>query len=300
MQQLPKISIVTPSFNQAAYLEETIDSVLSQQYPNLEYIIIDGGSKDNSVEIIKQYQQHLTYWISEKDKGQVDAINKGLKHCTGAIFNWLNSDDYLEPNALKTIAEAFENHDADCVAGKVNNFSENESEIIANKDLSASGLMCWKPGVQFVQPGVWMRTQHVVNCGGINDKFHFAFDWDLMIRYLYHFTKVAYVNDVLVNFRIHEASKTGSSLEKFAAEERRIIKALLTDSSYPDIHAEAKYKSDRSDWVQFLDEITVDKTLPRLKKVSSILANISAQPKDFAVSRMTLGTIRQILLTGEK
>lgn len=94
-----KISIVTPSFNQGEYLEETIDSVLSQKYPNLEYIIMDGGSKDNSVDIIKKYEKYLTYWESKPDRGQSHAINKGLKKCNGEIFNWLCSDDYLEPGA---------------------------------------------------------------------------------------------------------------------------------------------------------------------------------------------------------
>ena len=122
----PKISIITPSYNQGQFLEQTIVSVLGQNYPNLEYVIIDGGSTDNSVEIIKKYEQHLAYWVSEKDKGQADAINKGLKFCTGEIFNWLNSDDYLENGALYKIAAAFENPVIDMVAGVVRNFNNKE------------------------------------------------------------------------------------------------------------------------------------------------------------------------------
>ena len=99
----PKISIVTPSFNQGEYLEETILSVIGQNYPNLEYIIIDGGSKDNSVEIIKKYEKYLTYWVSENDEGQSDAINKGFKIATGDIFGWLNSDDLFMPNVFNNI-----------------------------------------------------------------------------------------------------------------------------------------------------------------------------------------------------
>src|SRR5262249_529742 len=107
LTELPSITIVTPSYNQVAYIEETIESVLSQGYPRLEYIIIDGGSTDGSVEIIRKYEKHLAYWVSEKDKGQSDAINKGFRRATGEIFNWLCSDDTLEPGALVRVGEAF-------------------------------------------------------------------------------------------------------------------------------------------------------------------------------------------------
>ncbi len=292
-----KISIVTPSYNQAGFLEQTMDSVLSQQYPDLEYIVVDGGSTDHSVEIIKKYEKYLKYWVSEKDKGQVDAINKGLQYCTGTIFNWLNSDDFLEAGALQKIADAF-TPDTDLVAGKVNNFTASSSEVEANKDLSASGLMCWKPEVQFIQPGVWMRRAHFLNCGGIREQFHYAFDWDLLIRYLYHFPRVVYLDDLLVHFRIHGDSKTGSSLEKFAAEERTIISMLEHDPAYPALHEEARYKSARSRWVQFLEETASSSITSKKTKIVNILRNISAQPMDLAVSRITFGTIRQILTGG--
>ena len=105
--ELPKISIITPSFNQADYLEETILSIINQNYPNLEYIIIDGGSTDNSVEIIKKHEKNIDYWVSEKDNGQSHAINKGFAKATGEILNWINSDDILAENALIKIAEAY-------------------------------------------------------------------------------------------------------------------------------------------------------------------------------------------------
>ena len=103
----PKISIVTPSFNQGKYIEQTILSVINQNYPNLEYIIIDGGSTDETVNIIKKYEPWITYWVSEPDRGQSHAINKGIEKCTGHIFNWLNSDDWYEPNTLFDVASGF-------------------------------------------------------------------------------------------------------------------------------------------------------------------------------------------------
>ena len=106
-ENLPKISIITPSFNQAEFLEQTITSVFSQNYPNLEYIIIDGGSTDRSVEIIKKYADKLTYWVSEPDKGHGDALNKGFNHSTGEIMAWINSDDFYFPWTFSIVSEIF-------------------------------------------------------------------------------------------------------------------------------------------------------------------------------------------------
>ncbi|MEI9912662.1 MAG: glycosyltransferase family 2 protein [Bacteroidota bacterium] len=104
---LPGITIITPSFNQGRFIEETILSVIEQGYPNLEYIIMDGGSKDETVEVIKKYNSRISYWVSEKDNGQSDAINKGLHKATGDIINWINSDDQLVPGSLWIIAQHF-------------------------------------------------------------------------------------------------------------------------------------------------------------------------------------------------
>src|SRR5215468_10026487 len=104
----PKLSIVTPSFNQGRFLEETIRSVLTQNYPNLEYIIIDGGSTDETVDVIRKYQDKVNYWVSEKDRGQVDAINKGIEKCTGDIFGFINSDDVYLPGTFSAVIEHFQ------------------------------------------------------------------------------------------------------------------------------------------------------------------------------------------------
>jgi len=145
---LPRITIVTPSFDQAKYLPETIESVLKQDYPNLEYIIIDGGSTDGSVDVIKRYERHLSYWVSEKDSGQSEAINKGFKKATGEFFNWINSDDVLFPGALHRIAEAFaKNPDADLIVGD-HARSHADGRII--KVSAAASRMALSPGMTFL------------------------------------------------------------------------------------------------------------------------------------------------------
>ena len=124
MSELPRISIVTPSYNQGRFIEETIQSVLGQGYPNVEYIIIDGGSTDNTVEIIRKYAKHLTYWVSEPDRGQSHAINKGLARCTGDLFGWINSDDVLMPGALEVVAEAWRRRPGRIISGATSIFDE--------------------------------------------------------------------------------------------------------------------------------------------------------------------------------
>ncbi|MBU6157435.1 MAG: glycosyltransferase [Bacteroidetes bacterium] len=290
----PKISIVTSSFNQGQYLDQTIESVLSQKYPNLEYIIIDGGSTDNSVEIIKKYEHHLTYWVSEKDKGQANAINKGLKLCTGEIFNWLNSDDYLEPGALHKIAMAFCEKNVSLVAGKVRNFSSKEEEYIQNQNLSAQGLMCWEPNVQFVQPGVWLRRELIEACGGIDEQFHYAFDWDLYIRYLYHFPKVKEINDHLVHFRIHDNSKTKSALSRFAEEEGRIIEKLYNLNEYEGLKDACLYKIQKANWTNLLSELSKS-DLSFVSKLVVVIKTMREHSK-VSLSRQTLGALKAFML----
>lgn len=286
----PLISIVTPSYNQGQYLEETIRSVLDQGYPNLEYIIIDGGSTDNSAGIIKKYESKLSFWISEKDSGQANAINKGLKYCTGEVFNWLNSDDYLEPGALFKIAAAFNNKQVQVVAGKVRNFSTTEEEFVSNQHLSAKGLMCWEPGVQFVQPGVWMRRSMVEACGGIDEHYHYAFDWDLYIRYLSKFPEVKYLDDVMVHFRLHDNSKTNSFISRFAEEEERIIQKIRKLPQFESLHKSCEYKIQKAGWTKFLSaESKSSKSF--LSKLGHTISSMSRYPA-VSFKRQTAGAIK--------
>ena len=290
----PKISIVTPSFNQGQFIEETIRSVLLQNYPNIEYMIIDGGSTDNTIEIIKKYEKQLAYWVSEPDKGQAHAINKGLEKASGEIFQWINSDDYLEQGALFKIAEAFKNPKIDAVAGKTVYFKDGVfEEPIQQSMLSAKGLIKWGKGVKFVQPGVWLRREKILDCGGIDEKFHCAFDWDLLIRYLCKFNQIKYIDDILVYFRLHDQSKTVSLLEKFGSEEEQIIKKLIQIPEFKQVHKIGKFRIQRTEWYGILDQMSKEQKSKTIK-IRNILKTSFELPS-VRLNRITLGAIKNII-----
>ncbi|MEO6906820.1 MAG: glycosyltransferase family 2 protein [Abditibacteriaceae bacterium] len=292
----PRISIVTPSFNQGQFLEETIRSILLQGYPNLEYIIIDGGSTDESVEIIKKYEPWLTYWVSEKDRGQVHAINKGLERCTGEIFNWINSDDLLTLGALRTIAEAFK--DVDVVAGGCIHFSESgEKDCFYCANLSASSLIRnegrGKKRRIFQQPPFWIRINNLLDCGGIDEQFHYAFDWDLAIRYLSLSPNIAYLHSGLARFRLHPASKTVSENAKFAEERILILEKLQHLKGFEPLQKDCNHSLRLTRWRQMLDSIKHEQQTDKLPRVIRI-AKLSCQDPVIRWSRKTLGSIIRV------
>lgn len=214
--EYPKISIVTPSYNQGRFIEETIRSILLQNYPNLEYIIIDGGSTDETIEVIKKYDKWISYWVSEPDNGQSHAINKGLSKCTGKVFNWLNSDDYYAPNALRVIGANFFKSRCYALIGHVKNFSSliGGAKNVSSQDLVyRTRLRSIEETVAYanlVQPGTFFDLGTIKALGGIHEKCHFMMDAELWLKFLFTYgvEKVEKVDDILVNFRFHEDSKT--------------------------------------------------------------------------------------------
>lgn len=292
----PKISIVTPTFNYGHLIEETILSVIRQNYPNLEFIIIDGGSKDDTIEVVERYSKYINYWISEKDTGQPNAINKGLKQCTGEIFNWLNSDDFLEKGALFKIALTFLETSADVVAGGVRYFDSNGfEEVNLNALLSSVGIMCWQKNVNFVQPGVWLKLKNLLAINGVDEdqKMRFAFDWDMMIRYLYFFPNVAYVSDLLVHYRFHPVSNTISDPARYGREEAYIIEKLGGNLQFIGLHPTCQYKIARRSWSEFLWNTGNEKS-SRVRKILKIISSLHKQPWENGTPRMTGGAIKQI------
>jgi glycosyltransferase involved in cell wall biosynthesis len=220
----PKISIVTPSYNQGKYLEKTILSVITQNYPNLEYIIIDGKSTDNSVEIIKKYERYLTYWVSEKDKGQSHAINKGLQRITGDIFNWLCSDDYLEPGSLFHIAKMFKDKKIHCYAGKLRQYTESgKSGFYGNMLMST-----WEDTVRIrvlKQPAIFFSKYAVDKMGPLNEKLHYCMDAEWIYKFFFLFNRENIIEDdtLIAHYLLHENSKSGSQSSNFIKENDSII-----------------------------------------------------------------------------
>lgn len=204
----PLVSIVTPSFNQARYLDAAIQSVLSQNYPRLEYMIVDGGSTDGSVEIIKKYQNRLAWWISEKDQGQTDAINKGFARAKGDIVAWINSDDTYQPEALSSAVNFLQTHpEVGLVYGDANYIDENGRRI-GRFPAAQTDLVRLRRGyVHIPQQAAFFRADLWRAVGPLDPSFYFAMDYDLWVR-LAARSQVKYIPQTWANFRLHTSGKT--------------------------------------------------------------------------------------------
>ncbi len=211
----PKITVVTPSYNQGAYLEQTIASVLGQRYENLEYIIIDGGSTDESAEIIRRYESHLASWVSEKDSGQSEAINKGFARATGDILCWLNSDDFFLPGTLHHVARHLSGGD-DLIYGDCLSFAEQGHRARVNRppvhDLE------WLKVVDYVvQPSSFWKRSLWEKTGPLREDLHYAFDWDWYLR-ASALGSVRKVDKIFSAYRFHDAHKSSHGGQKRAQE----------------------------------------------------------------------------------
>ncbi|MDD5584111.1 MAG: glycosyltransferase family 2 protein [Candidatus Omnitrophica bacterium] len=229
-QRWPQISIVTPSYNQGRFIEETIRSALLQGYPDLEYIIMDGGSTDGSVEIIRKYEKWLRCWVSEPDNGQAHAINKGLTKVSGQIFSWLNSDDTYLPGVFKAVAEEFTlSRDTHIVFGDCNLVDENgkltgiwKGHFSKRKDL-IRWWSCVRPdGPCWIMHAIFYSMHAVKEVGPLDETLWWALDYDLWIRlssrYCFH-----YLDKVLATYRFHAASKSiQNDAKRWSAECKRV------------------------------------------------------------------------------
>jgi glycosyltransferase involved in cell wall biosynthesis len=225
MKDLPKISVVVPSFNQAKYLDLTLRSILDQNYPGLELIVIDGGSKDGSANIIREYEQHMKFWCSEPDGGQTQGIIKGFSHATGEILCFLNSDDLFEPGVLQDVGQYFIQHpDADAVYGNTMWIDFEGKAIRPQKEIPFNRFIYlytynYIPGMSMF----WRRTIYD-RAGGLNPDFQLAFDTDLWIRMSNHHGKIKHVARQWSRMRFYPEQKT-QRLLAVALRENMLIRS---------------------------------------------------------------------------
>ncbi len=208
-ERLPLVSIVTPSYNQARFLPDTIDSVLNQTYPNIEYIVIDGGSTDGSVELLENYADRIDYWVSEPDKGQTDAINKGFAQANGEILAWLNSDDTYQPEAVADAVRLMQQYpEYGLVYGEANFIDQHGNEIGRFPAAQTSYDQLRRGYVHVPQQSSFWRADLMKQVGALDDSLYFAMDYDLWLR-LAEISRIKYFpGRVWANFRLHGESKT--------------------------------------------------------------------------------------------
>lgn len=228
----PRVTIVTPSYNQASYLEQTINSVLDQCYPNLEYIIIDGGSTDGSVEIIQRYERSLSYWVSEPDRGQGHAINKGWQRATGEVIAYLNSDDVYLPGAVTASARfLFENPDTDLVYAGIRHMDENGT-VFNLVDAPAFALSRLTQSCFIQQPTVFLRHRLYERIGPISEQLHFALDYEYWLRSA-RVTTPKRLKRVTAAARYHTSAKSVAQLNDFWREEIQVFDRLFSQATAP-------------------------------------------------------------------
>ena len=222
------VSIITPSYNQASYLEQTIRSVLEQDYPRIEYIVMDGASTDGSVEIIRKFESRLVYWESVKDAGQADAINKGFARATGEIVAWLNSDDYYLPGTVGKAVKIFEeNPDVVLVYGDMLAVDEHGKTFntLNYKQLTLEDLLCF----QIIgQPAVFMRRSALQKASGLNLTFHFLLDHLLWIQIAKQ-GRILHVDQTWSAARYHAEAKNVAKAAEFGREAFRILETIAQD-----------------------------------------------------------------------
>jgi glycosyltransferase involved in cell wall biosynthesis len=222
--ELPKISVIVPTFNQGQFIEQTILSVISQQYPNLEFIVLDAGSSDNTVEIIRKYHSHITYWRSQADGGQAAAINEGFHRATGSILCWINSDDIYMPGIFRRIAGHFTDERIPKVVFGNSIHFDSESGKARGSSVSRNHLRYQLSLCDYViQPSsFWNRAAWVIT-GHLNESMHFAFDWDWFIRAKQAGVDFVPVEECLSLYRIHAQHKSGNGGNKRIEELKSIV-----------------------------------------------------------------------------
>lgn len=228
VQTWPRISVVTPSFNQGRFLERTIQSVLAQDYPNLEYLIMDGGSTDESVDIIRRYADRLTGWVSEPDRGQAHAINKGFERSTGAILMSLNSDDTMLPGVLRLVGGFLQQHPrVDVVYGNAYLIDAEDRILRELRDVGFSRRALLYGGCNVPTQCTFYRRELFFRSGMLREDLHNAFDYRLLLQFCRQGARVAYLRTPMASFRVYPEQKTSSAWTRALQETRAVRQELF-------------------------------------------------------------------------
>lgn len=295
--EAPLITVVTPNFNYGSFIEQAITSILDQGYPNLQYIIIDGGSTDNSVAIIERYSQYIDYWHSKHDTGQADAINQGLRLAKGQIVNWINSDDQLSPGALSHIAECYRDNPNSLIAGSVINSgpsTTSTTEIVKQCNLSVKEIIEGK--AVFHQPGIWWNTSNLKKLGYLDTTFHYCFDYLLLLRYLSRWPQVVYSNNTIANFTLHQTSKTTTSQPDFDRERRDALRLLADHEDFKPFRDTVKKRLKILAWHEQVSDILSSPSSQRFIQALQILGMSLMDPAT-RLNRFSAGAIKNSMIS---
>ena len=298
----PTISIVVPSLNCGKYIEETLRSIFLQDYPRLQLIVVDGGSTDETAAIINHYKNFIDVIICEPDRGQADAINKGLQLCNGEYFNWINADDILAPNALWDIFSGIATK-PDIVASSVGNFFDGDHSVyleVNNRGLTPENLINGPMELKetreccFHQPGIWLRRDVLVETGPLNDDMKYIFDVELMIRILAKKRLVYYTNRLSVLFRLRHGSKTVSSHHEFRKEGHFMPIRIFDNPDLVRLHwHQARVLLDRG-WAVYVH--SVYSRYPSFQLISELISHILRDPFH-RLNRFSIGAVKHAIFT---
>jgi len=292
----PKLTIITPSFNQGQFIEQTINSVLGQNYDNLEYFIVDGGSSDETLQVLEKYKNQIDWWVSEKDGGQTHAINKCLLRSTGDIITWVNSDDILEPGALEYVSQAFNSAPTmDMLHGNSILFGEGlKAKTIGGHH--AFNTAVYISSIPFPQPSFYFRRRVIENCGLLDSSHNFGMDYELLARAILAGHTIEHTNKVLSRYRIHSNSKS-ADFSQFCSDWSRTFSKVL--KSVPGTSYETDIMKQCGLWKEpndvFLNQITlsdVEKS-DALVHHLNVLCHIYYQSNKSQISRRIIYAIKR-------
>ncbi|MBK9925011.1 MAG: glycosyltransferase [Anaerolineales bacterium] len=290
---LPKISIVIPSYNQGVFLQYALESIFSQMYPNLEVIVMDGGSNDQSLDIIRSYSEKLKYWQSQPDEGQANAINMGMQYCNGDIVSWLNSDDWYINNPFWVIARAYqENPKSGLFIGNGFRHKDGEFRPFCPRHVAISREVLSEGLDYILQPATFMSRDAWLQSGGLNTELHYGLDWDLFIRILEKHSAVT-INEFLAVSREYEQTKTSSG---HLVRARELIEIASNNTSKKEILGQVYYLMSDSiyEFLAMSNELSTSRVIPNLPNIQQELLSIIAQSNRQTI---TLGSFFYLMET---